>query len=175
MFDSMPRLRETLCLYGRIAWLYATGQWSRTPDYDPVAEGYDVTWPHAMAAYNRELVMGLPDGVRTAVDLGCGTGAVTSLLAERFPNAQIDAVDVSGRMLEIAKKQSHYNGRVRWTQEEMIGYLRTRDRESADAIACAWAGAYVKMSQFARQSSRVLRPRGVLGLLITLRNSMPEV
>jgi SAM-dependent methyltransferase len=43
----------------------------------------------------------LPDGGRRALDLGCGTGKHTVLLAARF--AHVDAVDLSGPMIALAQ------------------------------------------------------------------------
>jgi malonyl-CoA O-methyltransferase len=37
------------------------------------------------------------------LELGCGTGCFTELLAEAFPNAQIRALDFAGRMVEAAR------------------------------------------------------------------------
>ncbi|OJU02297.1 MAG: trans-aconitate 2-methyltransferase [Rhizobium sp. 63-7] len=45
------------------------------------------------------------DAVTTAVDLGCGPGNSTELLAERFPGAAIRGVDSDADMLEAARKR----------------------------------------------------------------------
>lgn len=45
------------------------------------------------------------------VDLGCGPGTLTRLLAERWPNAAVEGVDSSAEMLERAAAI----GGVRWT------------------------------------------------------------
>lgn len=48
--------------------------------------------------------------VRTAIDLGCGPGNSTQVLAERFPDAQITALDSDTAMINVAI-QSHPRGR----------------------------------------------------------------
>ncbi len=49
--------------------------------------------------------------VRTVIDLGCGPGNSTQVLAERWPNAQITALDSDTAMINAAI-ESH--GRGRW-------------------------------------------------------------
>ncbi len=42
---------------------------------------------------------------KNILDLGCGTGDFTAKLQNKFPEAQITAVDLSGRMLDIAARK----------------------------------------------------------------------
>ncbi|WP_219271806.1 trans-aconitate 2-methyltransferase [Pseudomonas sp. Xaverov 83] len=54
----------------------------------------------------RDLVAAIPDGdVRTAVDLGCGPGNSTEVLADRFPQALVTGMDSSDDMLVDARKR----------------------------------------------------------------------
>ena len=39
------------------------------------------------------------------LDIGCGTGNYTLALKEKLPNAKIKALDISGKMIDIAKKK----------------------------------------------------------------------
>lgn len=41
-----------------------------------------------------------PDGIKTALDVGIGTGAVSLCLLQHFPEIQITGIDVSNEMLE---------------------------------------------------------------------------
>jgi ubiquinone/menaquinone biosynthesis C-methylase UbiE len=52
-----------------------------------------------------ELTRSLPDGPSQILELGCGTGALTSRVAQRFPGASIHAIDASGEMLMIAEER----------------------------------------------------------------------
>ncbi|AZF07591.1 trans-aconitate 2-methyltransferase [Pseudomonas sp. R5-89-07] len=54
----------------------------------------------------RDLVAAIPNTeVGTAVDLGCGPGNSTQVLAERFPDAHITGMDSSDDMLRDARKR----------------------------------------------------------------------
>jgi trans-aconitate 2-methyltransferase len=54
----------------------------------------------------RDLIARIPSSeARLAVDLGCGPGNSTELLAERFPGATVIGVDDSANMLEAARKR----------------------------------------------------------------------
>lgn len=54
----------------------------------------------------RDLVAAIPNTeVRTAVDLGCGPGNSTEVLAERFPQAHVIGIDSSDDMLVDARKR----------------------------------------------------------------------
>jgi SAM-dependent methyltransferase len=47
-----------------------------------------------------------PENVSRIVDGGCGTGGLTEILAERFPDAEITGVDLNENMLEIAMQRT---------------------------------------------------------------------
>ena len=56
---------------------------------------------------------------RTVVDLGCGPGNLTELLAERWPGAEVAGLDASAEMIERARTSA---GRVRYEVADLRGW-----------------------------------------------------
>ena len=50
-----------------------------------------------------ELVRCLPADAHDVLELGCGAGALTLMLADRYPEARLTAVDASPEMLKVAR------------------------------------------------------------------------
>jgi ubiquinone/menaquinone biosynthesis C-methylase UbiE len=48
----------------------------------------------------------LPEPPRRVLDLGTGTGLVARIVAARFPEAAVIGVDISGRMIEQARRRT---------------------------------------------------------------------
>jgi trans-aconitate 2-methyltransferase len=84
-------------------------------------------------------------------DLGCGTGQITTLLAERWPEAKVNGLDNSKEMLIRAKSQS---GTVHWIDADIESWILD---EKADLI-------YANASLHWIQGHHVLFPR-LLGFL----------
>lgn len=64
-----------------------------------------------------ELLSRIPhDDPGSVVDLGCGPGTLTALLAQRWPAARITGVDDSPEMLEAARAG---DGRIRWVEADI--------------------------------------------------------
>lgn len=56
-------------------------------------------------AFYRWAVDLIPAGSKTIVDLGAGSGLLTQLVRQRFPNAVIHLIDFSAAMLDLARKR----------------------------------------------------------------------
>lgn len=59
------------------------------------------------AAWKRHLVNALAESTTTprCVDLACGTGDVSFLLADRYPNGIVTGIDLTESMLDLAKQR----------------------------------------------------------------------
>lgn len=64
---------------------------------------------------------------RRVVDLGCGSGNLTALLAERWPKAQVEGIDSSPEMIEAAPAGERLSFRVgdvaSWTPEPDVDVI----------------------------------------------------
>lgn len=59
-------------------------------------------------------------GVRRVLDLGCGQGNTSRLLAERFPEAEVLGIEFDGRLVEVARAGAN-GARVRFEQGDATG------------------------------------------------------
>lgn len=74
-----------------------TQDWN-APDYDRTNAG--------IIALGREVLGRLElTGSETVLDAGCGSGALTQLIAERLPGGHVIGVDASPRMIEFARER----------------------------------------------------------------------
>src|SRR2546423_3342355 len=95
----------------------------------------------------------LPAAPERVLELGTGTGAGARMLAERFPEAQVDAIDLSPSMVEAARERSAGVGdRARFA----VGDAATLpfDEQTFDLVV------QLNMPVFPGQIARVLRPGG---------------
>lgn len=102
-------------------------------------------------------------------DLGCGSGNVTRLIAERYATARVCGVDVSSEMLE---KAGGVPGRVEWVQADIAHW----EPEGAPELiysnaALHWVDDHAALIP---RLFGVLAPRGCLAVQMPLSHSMPS-
>ena len=124
-------------------------------DYDDVRRGYPDTLVDAA------LARGALNEESRVVEVGCGTGKLTELLAAR--GVRVDAVDPGPSMIEIARRRVGGSPRVTFH----VG--RFEDVElpagSFDAVFSATAFHWVEPAVGWRKAASLLKPRGLLALL----------
>lgn len=82
--------------------------------FSAAADTYDDCAEIQRAVANR--LVGFLDEIETPnriLEIGCGTGILTQKLAELFPNADIEAIDVAEDLVRVAEKRFVDNRRVR--------------------------------------------------------------
>jgi cyclopropane fatty-acyl-phospholipid synthase-like methyltransferase len=131
-------------------------------EYDAIRSGYPVSLVEMVAARG-----GLDDGSRV-LEVGCGTGKLTELLAAR--GLEIDAVDPGPEMIAVARKRVGTLGRVRFHTARFEDVALPVDR--FDAVLSATAFHWVEPEIGWRKSALHLRPSGLMALLshTTVRN-----
>lgn len=84
----------------------ATAAWDKqavADSFSRAADGYDAV-ADVQRTVGNWLLQSIQhqQDVRSALDVGCGSGALTAQLAQRLPGADIDAIDIAEGMLELA-------------------------------------------------------------------------
>jgi malonyl-CoA O-methyltransferase len=106
--------------------------------FSRAADSYD-TYAIVQAEVARRLASRLNSsktitGVRTILELGCGTGNFTAHLAERFPDARITALDFSGEMLALARRKLN-NNNIEFICTEGEDFLDKAPGDTYDLVA----------------------------------------
>jgi ubiquinone/menaquinone biosynthesis methyltransferase len=116
------------------------------------------------ASWKRALVDALPDlAAPMCVDVACGTGDVTLLLAARYPRGTVLGVDLVPRMLAVARRRNRFPN-VRFHAGDLCTL------PIADGVADVVTGSYAlrnapELRVALSEIRRVLKPGGVAGFL----------
>jgi len=104
MTDSKGTLEAAYALKTPQDSVRLYGDWARDYDRD-FAEGHGYTYPAEVAALFRAQAT---DKNRPVLDIGAGTG----LVAAALPGVQIDGIDISAEMLDVAGDKGLYRNRI---------------------------------------------------------------
>jgi SAM-dependent methyltransferase len=109
----------------------------------------------------------LPDDAADVLDLGAGTGKLTTRLVERGLN--VVAVDPITEMLELLSNSLPDTPALLGTAEEI-----PLPDDSVDAVLVAQAWHWMDPARAVPEVARVLRPGGQLGLLWNIRDERAD-
>jgi SAM-dependent methyltransferase len=133
---------------------------ARSLSFGPQAAAYERGRP----SYPPEAIDWLlPTGARDVLDLGAGTGKLTTRLVER--GLDVVAVDPLAEMLEVLRKSLPDTPALLGTAEE----IPLADN-SVDAVLVAQAWHWIDPARAIPELVRVLRPGGRLGLVWNTRD-----
>lgn len=141
--------------------------------YDQISPGYDEIWTHHMRNLTSVLIdrLDIKPGQKI-IDLTCGTGYATGLIADRTGEKSI-GVDYSTGMLEQARKNCP--GSCEFIHADILEYLKTIPAESVDMITCCWGLGYSKPLKVLGQIKHVLKKGGKVGIIDNTIFSLREV
>jgi ubiquinone/menaquinone biosynthesis methyltransferase len=116
------------------------------------------------AAWKRHLVAALPANESPlCIDLACGTGDITFLLARRYPQGTVVGVDITEPMLDLARSRNDSPCTSFLNQD--MSHLDSRDA-SVDIVTGGYALRNAPdLSQTVREIARVLKPGGIAAFL----------
>ncbi len=133
---------------------------ARSLSFGPQAAAYERGRP----SYPPEAIDWLlPSGARDVLDLGAGTGKLTTRLVER--GLDVVAVDPLAEMLEVLRHSLPDTPALLGTAEEI-----PLDDDSVDTVLVAQAWHWFNPERALPEVARVLRPGGRLGLVWNTRD-----
>jgi len=113
------------------------------------------------AAYHRMLLRHVPMRLNRALDVGCGTGTFTRLLADRA--AHVDAIDLSPGMIRAARRNTEGRSNVRFEVADLLEKSFETDRY--DVIASLATLHHVPLELALQRLAAALAPGGTLVVL----------
>jgi malonyl-CoA O-methyltransferase len=114
--------------------------------------------------------------IKKVLEIGCGTGGYTGLLAERFPGADITALDFSPQMIAAAEKKLTGKANIHFVCEDGEHFLATCREQTFDLITSnATIHWFAGLQAALAHAARSLRPGGLLAASIFGRTSLQEL
>lgn len=107
------------------------------------------------------------------LEIGCGTGQLTIHLQQRFPDARIDALDLSPRMIEKAQANVDARPVIHWITADMETYTSTKTYDlMVSSSSLHWSK---DLSKSLERMYDALAPSGALVISIMLEGTLQEL
>ena len=147
--------------------------------FSRAADSYD-SYAKVQAEVSRRLAAKLPEkteknNIKTILEIGCGTGNFTALLAAGFPEAKIVALDFSPEMITIARLKLNRPA-IDFICAEGELFLQTAGEKSYDLVvsngSLQW---FSDMDRTLYNIARILVPGGAMSCSIFGPQSLKEL
>lgn len=137
--------------------------------WDRAADDYEPLWQVQLAGAQAALLSAAAlRPAESVLDVACGTGLVSFAAAQAVgPCGRVVGVDLSGRMVEAARRRAARRGATNTSFERMDAQRLALPDASFDVALCALGLMYVP-DPFAAllEMRRVLRPRGRIAVAV---------
>lgn len=135
-------------------------------DFDRIAPLARAGWDHN-AHYHDFLLRQVPEHCSRALEIGCGAGEFTRLLAARA--GEVVAVDLSPRMIRLARERTPSQTNIEFVCADVMG-CQLAD-ESFDCVATLTTMHHLPAEAALRKIAKALKPGGVFVCLDLYRRS----
>lgn len=174
---NMNHRKKPIQMLWRVAGLLLSKQGRAaglvTQSYNRISDGYNEAWTSHMRNLTADMIDRMDIGAgQKALDLTCGTGYATHLIAQKTGRTVI-GVDASEGMLHQAV--SNYSSRCTFVCADILDYLKTIPDESFDCAACCWGLGYSKPLRVLGEVRRILKKGGRVGIIDNTLFSLREV
>lgn len=137
-------------------------------DFDRIALLPEAGWDHN-AHYHGYLLGQIPERCRQVLEIGCGAGEFSRLLAGRAE--KVLAVDLSPQMIRVARERSEFYPNVEFVAGDVMAQPLPEDH--FDCVATLTTLHHLPAEGVLRKIRETLRPGGVFVCLDLYRRSGP--
>jgi SAM-dependent methyltransferase len=138
-------------------------------DFDRIALLPDHGWNHN--THYHEFLLGLiPERCGRVLEIGCGAGEFSRLLAARAE--RVLAVDLSPKMIRLARERSRLHTNVEFVEADVMNYPLPDDE--FDCVATLTTLHHLPAESALRKIRSALRPGGTFVCLDLYRRSAPS-
>ncbi len=134
-------------------------------DFDRIALLEEKTWNHN-SRYHDYLLKQLPQHCQSILEIGCGTGAFSRLLAQRTD--EIIAIDLSPKMIEVAKKLSGDYPNINFQITDILQW--EFPIQQFDAVVAIATFHHLPIEELLVKLKATLKPGGKLVVLDLVKN-----
>ena len=134
-------------------------------DFDCIALNEQQGWNHN-SHYHHFLLKQLTSKCKTILDIGCGTGEFSRLLAKRA--SRVIAIDLSPNMIEVAKEKSQQYPNIDFQVADVLQW--DFPREEFDAIFSIATVHHLPVEKLLPNLKATLKPGGKLVILDLLEH-----
>jgi ubiquinone/menaquinone biosynthesis C-methylase UbiE len=125
-------------------------------DFDRIALLADENWNHN-AHYHRYLLAQIPERCQNILEIGCGTGQFSRLLAGRA--AKVLAIDLSPQMIRLAQERSNLYPNIDFVKGDVMTYHLPANQ--FDCIATLTTLHHLPTEPILRTINKALKPGGL--------------
>jgi ubiquinone/menaquinone biosynthesis C-methylase UbiE len=125
-------------------------------DFDRIALLSNEAWDHN-GHYHQVLLSRIPEHCKQALEIGCGTGEFSRLLAERC--GKVLAIDLSPQMIRLAQERSNLYPNIDFVTGDVMAYHLPDNQ--FDCIATLTTIHHLPMEAALGKIKKALKPGGV--------------
>jgi len=136
--------------------------------FDNVATSYDLNYGYnspftlhkikkKVSQFRNFVVKNQKNNQLKILECGCGTGEYTKWIAENFPKSEIVAIDISNRIIEVAKSKCKSQKNVAFLNT--TAYSVNYSSDYFDVVCGFYFLHHVSLNKFAREMDRVLNKK----------------
>jgi tRNA (cmo5U34)-methyltransferase len=101
----------------------------------------------------------IPDNPGRILELGCGTGIITEMILEKFPDAKITGIDISQEMLRVASEKPALRN-VMFINGDLRGPWPDGPYDTVVSVLCLHHVSAAERAAVAKRVYEVLSPGG---------------